>query len=159
MGSPTLLNRVYVNAAGFTGDFPAGYQVLVSTDATSWKNAASGSGSAGNTVIPFTAQVARYVRIVQTGTSTSWWSIAEFNAFSGPVFNTSGFTATASSTGAGFSPANALDGDVTTRWSSGVAQAPGQWFIVNLGANTPLNKVLFDSGPSSPGDFPVSYEV
>ena len=161
MGSPTLLNRVYVNAAGFDGggDFPAGYQVLVSPDASSWKNVASGPGTSGNTVIPFTAQVARYVRVVQTGTSARWWSVAEFNAFSDPVLNTSGFTATASATGAGFSTSNALDGDVTTRWSSGVAQAPGQWFIVNLGANTQLNKVLFDSGPDSPNDYPAAWEI
>jgi aryl-phospho-beta-D-glucosidase BglC (GH1 family) len=159
MGSPTLLNRVYVNAAGFGGDFPAGYQVLVSLDATNWKNAASGAGTTGNTIIPFTAQVARYVRITQTGASGSWWSVAEFNAFSDPVLNTGGLTATASSTGTGFSTANALDGDITTRWSTGVAQAPGQWYTVNLGANTQLNKVLFDSGPSSPNDFPASYEI
>lgn len=159
MGSPTLINRVYVNAAGFSGDFPAGYQILVSPDSTNWKNVAGGSGTTGNTAIPFTAQVARYIRVLQTATSASWWSIAEFNVFSDPVLNTSGFTATASATGSGFSPANALDGDVTTRWSSGAAQAPGQWFTVNLGANTQLNKVLFDSGPSSPNDYPASYEI
>src|SRR5258708_36852232 len=152
MGSPTLLNRVYVNAAGFGGggDFPAGYQVLVSPDASSWKNVASGPRTSGTTVIPFTTQVARYVRVVQTGTSASWWSVAEFNAFSDPVLNTSGFTATASATGAGFSTSNALDGDVPTPWSSGVAQAPGQWFIGNLGANTQLTKSLSHSAPTPP---------
>ncbi len=29
----------------------------------------------------FPATTARYVRVVQTGTSTSWWSIAELNVY------------------------------------------------------------------------------
>ena len=159
MTTPTLLNRVYVDAAGFTGDTPAGYTLQVSTDAVNWKNVASGVPTTQRVSITFTAQVARYVRINQTATSSHWWSVAEFNAFSDPVLNNGGRTATASSTGAGYSTANALDGDVTTRWSSGVAQAPGQWFTVNLGTNTQVNKVLLDSGPTSTSDYPRGYEI
>lgn len=159
MGSPTLLNRVYVDAAGFTGHEPAGYQVLVSEDASTWKNVAGGSSTSQRNVIPFTAQVARYVRIVQTGTSTGSWSIAEFNAFSDPVLNNAGRTATASATAAGYVPGSALDGDVNTRWTNGIPQAPGQWFTVDLGATTPVNKVLLDAGPGSAGDYPRGYEV
>ena len=159
MGSPTLLNRIYVNAAGFTGDYPAGYQVLVSNDGATWEDVASGSSTTQRTSITFTAQVARYIRITQTGTSSNSWSIAEFNAFSDPVLNNNGRTATASSTGTGYSTANALDGDVNTRWTSGTPQQPGQWFTVDLGANTPVNKVLFDAGPDSTGDYPRSYEI
>ncbi|MFF1869470.1 hypothetical protein, partial [Kitasatospora herbaricolor] len=29
----------------------------------------------------FPAQNARYVKVVQTGTATSWWSVTEFNAY------------------------------------------------------------------------------
>jgi beta-glucosidase len=32
--------------------------------------------------VTFPAQSARYIRVTQTGTSPSWWSIAEFNAYS-----------------------------------------------------------------------------
>src|SRR5487761_1232975 len=45
MGSPTLLNRVYIDAAGFTANQAAGYQVLVSADGATWNNVASGTGS------------------------------------------------------------------------------------------------------------------
>lgn len=159
MTTPTLLNRVYVDAAGFPTDTPAAYQVLVSTDAVNWKNVASGVPTSTRTAITFTAQVARYVRINQTGTSSHWWGVSEFNAFSDPVLNNSGRTATASSTGTGTATANALDGDVNTRWTSGVAQAPGQWFTVNLGASTDVNKVLIDAGPTSAGDYPRGYEL
>ena len=159
MGTPTLLNRVYVDAAGFSTDYPAGYQLLVSSDGVNWKNVASGSSTKARTTIVFTAQVARYVRINQTGTSSHWWSIAEFNAFSDPVLNNGRDTATASSSDSRYPTANALDGDVNTRWSSGTPQAPGQWFIVDLGASTPVNKVLFDSGPDATNDYPRSFEI
>ncbi len=159
MGSPTLLNRVLVDAAGFTGDYPAGYQVLVSSDGSTWNNVASGSGTMQQTSIFFTPQVAQYVRIVQTGTSSVPWSVAEFNAFSDPVLNDGGFTATASVTGAGYSPANALDGNVNDRWTTGTPQSPGQWFTVDMGSVVPMNEVIFDSGPTSANDYPASYEV
>lgn len=159
LGTATLLNRVYVDAADFTGTYPAGYQVLVSSDASTWIDVASGAGSAQQLKVTFTPQVARYVRIAQTGTASAYWSVAEFNAFSDPVRHNGTPTATASATGSGYSTANALDGDVTTRWTSGTTQAYGQWFQVNLGANTEVNKILIDAGPSSTGDYPRGYEV
>ncbi len=52
-------------------------------DGSTWGNAiASGQGSSGYTVIPFTKQSARYIKIVLTASSGSWWSIDEFYAFS-----------------------------------------------------------------------------
>jgi allantoicase len=159
MGTPTLFNRVYVDAAGFTGDYAAGYQVLVSADGTTWSNVASGTGAGQRIVATFTPVVDRYVRVVQTGTSASSWSVAEFNAFSDPVLNDGRFSATASVTGAGYSPANALDGNVNTRWTTGTPQQPGQSFTVNLGGVLNVNKVLLDAGPTSAGDFPISYQL
>lgn len=157
--TPTLFNRVYVNAAGFTGDYPVGYQILASTDTVTWKDVASGAGTVQNTAVSFSPQVARYVRVVQTGSGSSWWSVAELNLFSDPVRHNGSSTATASVTGSGSAPNNALDGDVNTRWTSGTAQAPGQWFTVNMGTNTPVNKVLIDAGPTSTGDYPRGYEI
>lgn len=160
MGKPTFFNRIYINAAGFTGDQPVGYQILVSSDGTTWKDAATGSGTAQNVVVRIVPQVAQYVKVVQTGSSSShWWSLAEFNIFSDPVWNNGGFTASASSTGAGYSASSALDGNVDTRWTSGAAQTAGQSFTVNLGKNTEVSKILLDAGPTSAGDYPRGYEV
>lgn len=159
MGSPTLLDRVYVDAAGFTGNEAAGYQVLVSTDGVNWNNVASGTNSSQRIVATFNAVVDQYVRIVQTGTSSNSWSIAEFNAFSDPVMNDGKLTASASVTGTGYSPANAVDGNVNTRWTTGTTQAPGQSFTVNLGSQVNVNKVMLDSGPTSASDFPVSWQL
>jgi len=160
LGTPTLFNRIYLDAAGLTGDYPRGYQILVSNDAVSWKDAASGEGAVQQTVVRFAPQVARYIRVAQTGGSaTNWWSIAEFNIFSDPVLHNGNFTASASSSGTGTSAANALDGDVDTRWTSGAGQSPNQTFTIHLGKNTEVSRVLIDAGPSSPGDYPRGYEV
>lgn len=160
MGYAGYFNRIYVNAAGFNGDYPVSYQVLVSNDGVTWKDVASGSGSAQNTIIRFVPQVAQYIRVVQTGTNAAnWWSVAEFNVFSDPTMNNTGFTATASSTGTGSAAANALDGDVNTRWTSGAAQTNGQWFQIDLGSGQDVAKVVIDAGPSSSGDYPRGYEV
>ena len=159
LGSPTLLNRVYLDAAGFTGTAPVSYQVQVSPDATAWKDVASGSGAGQLTAVPFSPQLARYVRITQTGTSSSHWSIAEFNLFADPVLHNGTHSASASATGGGTTAANALDGDVATRWTSGTAQAPGQNFTFDLGSTKPINKLLIDAGPNSASDYPRGYEV
>jgi len=160
LGTPTLFNRIYIDAAGSVGDYPRGYQILVSNDGIFWKDAASGAGSMQNTIVRFTPQVAKYIRVAQTGSSsTNWWSIAEFNIFSDPVLHNGGFTASATSTGGGTSASNALDGDVNTRWTSGTAQAPNQTFTIDLGQNTEVSRVLIDAGPSSTDDYARGYEV
>ncbi|OKP82721.1 hypothetical protein A3844_23815 [Paenibacillus helianthi] len=160
MGYTGYFNRIYVNAAGFTGEYPVSYQVLVSNDGTNWRDVATGSGTVQNTVIRFMPQVAQYIRVVQTGSSSSnRWSVAEFNVFSDPTMNNTSLKATASSTGAGTTAANALDGDVNTRWTSGAAQTNGQWFQMDLGSGQDISKVIIDAGPSSAGDYPRSYEV
>jgi aryl-phospho-beta-D-glucosidase BglC (GH1 family) len=69
-----------------------------------------------------------------------------------------GWAASASSTEAGGSPANALDGSTGTRWSTGAAQAGGQWFMVDMKTPRTFNQVSFDAGPSM-GDYPASYTI
>ncbi|MDQ6422704.1 discoidin domain-containing protein [Paenibacillus sp. LHD-117] len=159
LGAPTLFNRLYVDAAGRPGDYPRGYQIQASDDGTTWRDIASGASTSANTVVRTTPQVAQYVRINQTGTASNWWSVAEFNLFNDPVLNNGGFTATASSTGSGSSAANALDGNVNTRWTSGTAQTGGQTFTINLGGNKEVSRILIDAGPASAGDYARGYEV
>ena len=81
---------ITLDTTASSGDFPNAYQVFVSNDGTNWGSAiATGSGSA-MTTISFATQNARYIRVTQTGSSGSWWSIHEFN-----VYGSSGPTATA----------------------------------------------------------------
>jgi glucosylceramidase len=63
-------------------------------------------------------------------------------------------TATASAPDAG----NAVDDDATTRWTSGAAQAPGQFVQVDLGRTRHVRRVVLDTGVDS-GDFPRGYTL
>lgn len=49
--------------------------------------------------------------------------------------------------------AQAVDGDASTRWSSGTEREPGQWFGLELGAGVVLAELELQA-PASPGDLP-----
>lgn len=53
---------------------------------------------------------------------------------------------------------NAIDGDTTTRWYSGV-QTGGEWFQLDLGESCEFNRIVLDSTESSKNDYPRQYEV
>ena len=67
-----------------------------------------------------------------------------------------GATATASPAGEG--PALAVDGDASTRWSSGTAQEPGQYLQVDLGRARTFRQVAVDSGGNL-GDYARSWQL
>jgi F5/8 type C domain len=69
------------NSKAFPDDFPGGYAVLGSTDGTAFTGPfVSGSGAQTRTVIQFSPQTVRAIRINQTGLArkTNWWQIGEF---------------------------------------------------------------------------------
>ncbi|HEY0805147.1 MAG TPA: discoidin domain-containing protein, partial [Pseudonocardiaceae bacterium] len=69
--------------SGSNTDDPAAYQVLLSTDGTNWGSPmATGPGTGPLIVVHFPATNARFIKVVQTGTSGAWWSMTEFNAYS-----------------------------------------------------------------------------
>ena len=74
------------------------------------------------------------------------------------VLSRSGWVASASASAAGNPPTNAIDGDITTRWSTGAAQANGQWFQVDTGSAKSFFRIVLDAGASS-GDYPQGYQV
>jgi glucosylceramidase len=67
-----------------------------------------------------------------------------------------GWTATASTSSTTDTAANAVDDDASTRYSSGTAQAPGQYLQVDLGKVQHPQQVVFDTGAST-GDYPRGY--
>lgn len=73
-----------------------------------------------------------------------------------PVLSRAGWVASASS-GNG-SAGNAIDGVITSRWSTGANQVNGQWFRVDMGAAQTFNQIVLDGG-SSAGDYPRGYQV
>lgn len=81
MGASHDIDQITMDSGSSTGDYARGYAVYLSTDGTSWGDpVASGSGSGAVEKASFARQSARYVKVVQTGSSSSWWSIAEFSA-------------------------------------------------------------------------------
>ncbi len=82
MGSTQSFNKIVLDVTNSPNDYPVGYQVYVSNDGSNWGNAiTSGSGST-ITTITFGTQSARYIKIVQTGSSSQWWwSIDELNVY------------------------------------------------------------------------------
>src|SRR5487761_1514918 len=69
---------------------------------------------------------------------------------SGTALSRTGWVASAFQSSADV-PANAIDGNLTTRWSSGTAQAVGNWFQVNMGSAQNFDEVDMEV-PNSAGD-------
>jgi hypothetical protein len=82
MLTPQTINQITMDSAGSTNDYARGYQVYVSSDGMTWGSPiATGTGTGALVTATFPTQTARYVRIVQTGSSNFWWSIAEINVY------------------------------------------------------------------------------
>jgi beta-glucosidase len=83
MGAAHSIDQITMDSADSTNDFAHGYQVNLSTDGVNWGSpVATGTGTAALVTATFPAQPARFIRVTQTGRSSFWWSIAEFNAYS-----------------------------------------------------------------------------
>jgi fibronectin type 3 domain-containing protein len=68
------------------------------------------------------------------------------------------FWVATSSTSGSDSPGNALDGNLTTRWSTGGSQVNGQWFQVDMGTANVFNKLILNY-VNSANDYPRGYQV
>lgn len=55
-------------------------------------------------------------------------------------------------------PQGAIDGSPYTRWDTGTAQAPGQFYQIDLKNSFTINKIVLRS-ENSPNDYPRKYEV
>ncbi len=167
MGTSQTFDRVSLDAGG--NDYPRGYRIEVSPDGTAWAEVAGGTGRSSSVVAAFAEVQARYIKVSLTASSGSWWSIGQFNVdYTGAsppagegALDRSGWTASASSVPSdpcctGNVAARAIDGDEGTRWTSGQGQAPGQFFLVDMGA-----PALFDrlTVLSAGGDHARGYEL
>lgn len=80
MGAEYCFNRVIFNSGN---DYPAGYELYVSADGKNWTEepVAKGAGNGDVTDIKTARQKARYIRLVQTGSRSSWLSVHEINVW------------------------------------------------------------------------------
>jgi hypothetical protein len=82
MTAAQTFDQITMDPAGSKNDYARGYEVFVSSDGANFGSAiASGTGTSALVTVTFPAQTARYIKVVQTGSATFWWSIAEFNVY------------------------------------------------------------------------------
>ncbi|MDD9267249.1 discoidin domain-containing protein [Paenibacillus sp. GCM10023248] len=55
-------------------------------------------------------------------------------------------------------PQGAIDGNIYTRWDTGTAQAPGQYYQVDMKSASTINRILLRT-EGSPNDYPRFYDV
>jgi hypothetical protein len=167
LGASQTFNQIQLNAGPSTTDYAAGYNVEVSANGSTFTSVTTGTGTSSPQTISFATQTAQYIRVVLTAsTQTPWWSIAEFTAYTSgsssgtenPLPTTGWAASSNTSSAAGDAPANAIDGNVNTRFSSGAAQAPGMWFQVNMGSTQSVNQIELNAG-SSTTDYAAGYNV
>jgi hypothetical protein len=122
-------------------------------------SALTGVGTGPIVTLSFAPQSARYIRVTQTGAVYPYfWTIAELNV-GGPsgTLSRTGWVPSCN-TGGPDPPANALDGNTATHWSTGAAQVPGQWFQVDMTATRTFTQVTLDT-TSNATDYPRGYQV
>jgi glucosylceramidase len=64
-----------------SGDYPRRLRVSTSTNGTSWSAPVTATGAGQITTVDLPGSRARYVRFEQTGTSGSWWSVADLRFY------------------------------------------------------------------------------
>jgi beta-glucanase (GH16 family) len=131
--------------------FGRGYQIQTSPDGNAWTTIFSTTTGDGGTDDLAVTGTGRYIRMNGTQRATVYgYSLFEFAVNGTPSGGTGGSTllsqghpATSSSNeNATLGPANAVDGNLGTRWSSGFSDA--QWIQVDLGASHAINRVLLN---------------
>ncbi len=167
MGGVNTIDQITMDSAGSLNDYAHGYQVNLSTDGVNFGTpVATGAGTAALVTVTFPATSARYIRVTQTGSSSSWWSIAEFNAYTngstgggGPtLLPRTGWTASASVSSTTDVPARMLDGNTATRWSTGTPMVNGQTVTVDMGGVNTIDQITMDSAGSL-NDYAHGYQV
>lgn len=94
------------------------------------------------------------------GTNLGSWNLMEgwMSPEGESALDRSGWVAAAGPTEAGSSASYAIDNDTNSRWTTGTAQANGQWFKVDMGSVQYFDRITIDAG-SSTGDNPAAYLV
>jgi hypothetical protein len=80
MKASKSFSRIIMDSGGSANDYARGYEFYVSSDGTNWGNpVAAGTGDAAKITVNFTTQNARYIKVVQTGSASNWWSVVELD--------------------------------------------------------------------------------
>ena len=164
MGSAQTFDGITVDAGTNTNDYPGGFDVYVSNDDVNYgSSVGSVTGTSALVSLAFTAQTARYVKIVMNTNSNSahWWSISELNVFGasgGTLLSRSAWSATATATDGTNVAANALDNTTTTFWRTGANQIAPQWIKFDMQSAQTFTQVTIDASADT-NDYPRGYAI
>jgi len=161
LGEPQSFNQLEMLVPGSPTDFARGYNVDVSNNGSSWTTVATCTGTGTTEVASFPTQTAQYVAVVLTAAdSTYWWSVDELYLLgTETALNRASWVAGTNTTpSSADAPGNALDGNLSTRFSTDAPQAVGQYFDVDMGAAQTFNQLQMDV-PNSPNDYARGYNV
>ena len=167
LGYETDVHEVYLDAGPEGHDQPRGYEVYVSVDGKTWGAPVVKGGDPGKSAftITFPPVNGRFVKIVQTGANSGlFWSINEIringmpDTKAGTPLDRSKWKLSASRSGGGCAPENAIGGNPDKRWGTGGGMRPDDWFQVDLGVTATVSRVVMDAAKSG-GDYPREYQV
>jgi glucosylceramidase len=81
LARPTIFDRVAVDSGGNLGDYARGWTLTASSDGTTWRTLATGTGTGQLTTIDVARTKARYLRITTTASAGNWWSVADIRLY------------------------------------------------------------------------------
>lgn len=83
LGQTQTFDQLVLDAGSSAGDYTRSADVYVSTDGENWTkvSAMTGDGEQLVQLVEFPTQTARYIKVVNTGSAGSWWSVSEFNLY------------------------------------------------------------------------------
>jgi len=166
LGYEDEIKTIFLDAGPVGSDQPRGYEVYVSLDGENWGTPVAKGQDPNKRAFTINCSNAygRYIKIVQMGTSGGFWSINEIRingipeTKSYPPLERSKWKVAAFKTPGGDKPENAIDGDLTTRWGSGGAMQPGDWFTVDMGEEHTVQAVVMNAAKSG-SDYPRAYQI
>ena len=83
LGRTLRFDRVSVDSGGNLGDYARAWRLEASADGVTWRTLATGTGTGQLTDIDVPRTRARHLRITSTGSSGSWWSVADVRLYRG----------------------------------------------------------------------------
>ncbi len=159
MGQPAAVGEPPKNLRGFTRiSLNAGQtqHVALTLDARSFQYWNNGWTNAAGTNTIYVGSSSRDIRL--TGTTTIAGGTGGGGGGTQTALTRTGWSVTASATGGGDVPANMLDGNTATRWSTGTPMANGQSFTLDMGSAQSIDQITMDSAGSA-ADYARGYQV
>ncbi|WP_239158668.1 glycoside hydrolase family 30 beta sandwich domain-containing protein [Winogradskya humida] len=81
LGTPTTYAKIAIDSGDNLGDYARAFTLTASNDGIHWRTLATGTGTGQLTTVTVGTTRSRYLRVTSTGSSSSWWSIADLRLY------------------------------------------------------------------------------